>query len=124
MASALDGKTLPSSYWDKLLTITGVSALPIVAVAVLVLRAQMTDRDSAIGRLGSRILVGATCALLVVLAVVMICLYEIVMTPALGRKPGTLPLWVATLGAALTIGSVGVSVAAAALDKIDDPVNS
>ena len=38
LAMSLGDKTLPTTYWDKLLTIIGVAALPLVAMAVLVLR--------------------------------------------------------------------------------------
>jgi MFS-type transporter involved in bile tolerance (Atg22 family) len=122
LAGALDGKTLTSDYWDKLLTITGVSALPLVAVAVLVIRARLTERrTNPVAFWGGSILLGGMVAFIVVLVVIMICLYEMVTTPEAGKVAGSLPLWVATLGAGLTLGAVAASVAAAALDKIDDP---
>jgi hypothetical protein len=121
LAGKLDGKTLTSVYWDKLLTITGVSALPLVAVAVLVIRARLNERrTNPVAFWGGSILLGGLIAFMVVLVVIMICLYEMVTTPEAGKVAGGFSLWVATLGAGLSLGAVAASVAAAALDKIDD----
>jgi hypothetical protein len=117
LAISLGDKTLPTTYWDKLLTITGVAALPLVAMAVLVLRGVTKEGPRYWGKW---IFVGGLIAFAIALTVILICLYELVTTPAAGKKPGASALWVATLGTGLTLGAVAASVAAAALDKIDE----
>lgn len=119
-----DRETIPTAYWDKLLTLAGVAALPIVAMAVLIVRSAMQKR-SPVGPWGAAILIGGMVAFAVTMAVILLCLFQIVV--AADAAPNRTPnapdpwvIWVATLGAGITLSAAAVGVAAAALDKIDD----
>jgi hypothetical protein len=120
LANSLDQKVLPPGYWDTLMTVTGVSALPLVATAVLVIRSHHNLNTQPVGRWGATLLVGGMIAFIVALTVIGVCVYQTVITPDAGKVPDKLALWVATLGAGLTLGAVAAGVAAAALDTIDD----
>jgi hypothetical protein len=125
LASKLDGRTtIPTDYWDKLLTVAGVAALPIVAAAFLVVRAAMQS-GSSLGRWGSAIIIGGMVAFAVTMVVIEICLFQIVVAADAAKDttpdaPEAWVIWVATVGAGITLSAAAVGVGAAALDKIDD----
>lgn len=119
----VDRETIPTVYWDKLLTIAGVAALPIVAMAVLVVRGAMQS-GSPVGRWQGGIIIGGMVAFAITMVVILICLFQIVVAADAAKDtipdaPDDWVIWVATLGTGITLSAAAVGVAAAALDKID-----
>jgi hypothetical protein len=124
LAARLDNRTtIPTAYWEKVLTIAGVASLPIVAMVVLVVRAAM-ESSSPLGSWGAGIVIGGAVAFATAMLVILICLFQIVvasdaatgMTPS---APAEWVTWVATLGVGVTLSGAAVGVAATALNTID-----
>ena len=126
LATKLDDRTtITTDYWDKLLTIAGVSSLPVVAMAFLVVRAAMQQPRSGLGPWGTGIIIGGMVAFAATMVVILICLFQIVVAADAAKDtvpnaPDDWVIWVATVGVGITLSAAAVGVAAAALDKIDD----
>jgi hypothetical protein len=129
LAAKLDDRTtIPTDYWKTVLTIAGVSALPIVAMAVLVVRASMQSL-SPLGPWGVAIVIGGMVAFAATMSVILICLFQIVaaadtpVNPMMNSTPAAPDrwvIWVATVGTGITLAGAAVGVAASALNTIDD----
>jgi len=142
LALNLEDEVLLPAYWSTLLTVQGVSALPLVAIAALVSRTLVVDptQPNPLNPPGpssqpktpfwaKSILLLTLLALMAAVAVVMLCLFQIALTSAPtadapGEPPNQGVLWVTSIGAAMTICAVAAAVLAVALDKIDDKGNT
>jgi hypothetical protein len=106
LASMLHGKELDSDFWKQILTITGVSALPLIAVAI---------RTPASAFRNWRTVSALTVfgGFLAVLMIVGICLYE--MAPFLADKQHPTvasggALYAACIGVGLVLAAVAAGV--------------
>jgi hypothetical protein len=118
LATNLDQtQVVQQSYWSELLKVAGVSALPLVAVAVRLPRAsKKTNWEKP-----ARILV--FIAFPVALLTIGICLYEVATTDKNGVDPGDFLVWVSAIGTGLILAAVAIGVMADVLDKIDPKAN-
>ena len=106
-------KAVQGSYWSELLKVAGVSALPLVAIAVRLPRAS--------GNTGwekpARLLVFVAFPLVV--GTIVLCLNRIAVTPKDGVNPADWLLIASGAATGLILAAVAVGVAADVLDKID-----
>jgi uncharacterized membrane protein YgdD (TMEM256/DUF423 family) len=121
--SLVDRETIPTAYWDKLLTIAGVAALPIVAMAVLVVRGAMQS-GSPVSRWQALVFIVGMVAFVFSIVVILICLFQIVVAADAAQNttpdaPKDWVIWLTAFGTGVTLSAVAVVVAAAALDKVD-----
>jgi hypothetical protein len=112
----LDGtRAVESAYWTTLVTISALSALPLVAMATYTCRLWFGTGTRA-WWLVSPIIV--SLAILVSLVGIVLCVYEIAVTSG-SSDPHDGVLLVATLVAAAALGATVFAVAFAIVDKID-----
>jgi hypothetical protein len=108
-------EVIQSSYWTQLLTVSGVAALPLVAIAVRLPRASGTTGWEKPAR------IAVFCAFPLVLAEIVLCLNRVAVTPKDGANPGDFFPIASGVGVGLILAAVAVGVAADVLDKIDTP---
>jgi hypothetical protein len=92
-------------------------------MVVLVVRAAM-ESSSPLGRWGAGIVLGGMVAFAATMLVILICLFQIVVAADAPMNttpdaPADWVIWVATLGAGITLSAAAVGVAATALNTID-----
>ena len=106
-------KTVSASYWAEILKVAGVSALPLVALAVRM------PRTSGSAQWTSFATVLVFLAFPIALLVICVCLNRIALGAKDGEDPHDVYLFVTAIGAGLVLAAVAVRVAADVLDKID-----
>jgi hypothetical protein len=111
--SLSDGTTVMQSYWSELLKVAGVSALPLVAIAVRIPRAGSGTGWQPLAR-------GLVfIAFPVAIGTIAICLNRVGVTPKDGANPPDALLYLTGAGTGLILAAVALGAAADVLDKID-----
>lgn len=114
LAGTLDGtEKVSSSYWSELLKVVGVSALPLVAVAVRLPRSAAPQG----WRRWTGLLVLA--ALPLTLLIIGVCLNGAARTPKDGGDAPYAAIYISAMGCGVILAAVAVGVAADVLDQID-----
>ena len=112
----LDGGTgVQSAFWTTLLTLSALSALPLVAMTTYICRLWFGSGTRAWRSLSPVIV---SLAVLVSLVGIVLCVYEIAVTGGSG-DPHDGVLFFATLEAGAALGAAVFGVAFAVVDKID-----
>lgn len=125
LASSLEDDTLLPAYWTNLLTVQGVAALPLVAIAALASRGLVKEpKESQSVRWARFVLLVTTLAVVIAVSVIAMCLQQIALTPMTGRVAEDFVLYATAIGATSTICAIGAGLLGVALDKIDEPVVS
>ena len=122
LANQLDGRSLTTTYWQQVLTLTGVAALPLVAFFALVPRqwaAKGTVQNPSTPFWSMVIPWVLLLAFAAAVAVILLCVYQIAVTPSTGAVPNEGILFLTATGAGATLGAVATGLVAAALDKVD-----
>lgn len=114
LAASLDGsKVLQSAYWSEVLKVAGLSAVPLVAIAVRLPRAS----GSTGWERPARVMVFLAFPLVV--GTIGICINRLAQMPKDGADPSDTLLYITSIGLGLTLAAVAVGVTADVLDKID-----
>jgi hypothetical protein len=116
----LDGDVkVQAGFWTAMLTVAALSALPLVATTTHIARLLKNPTPGATSytALAPIFMLAAAAATLVA---VVVCLYQIAMTSG-ASDPSDLVLACATIIIGTSAGAAVYGVAAAILDKLDDP---
>jgi hypothetical protein len=117
LATQLDGsRPVQAGFWAALLTVSAVSALPLVATTIQLTRLWVKS-DSGVWRAGW-VLVPMLGSTALALVLIVLCLYEIGLIGGSG-DPADVVLYLTTVLAGATAGAAVFGVAAAILDKLD-----
>ena len=112
----LDGSaTVQSGYWSTLLTLSALSALPLVAMTTYVCRLWFGTGTAAWKLVSPQLVL---IAVGVSLVGIVLCVYQVSVTSGSGN-PNDWVLGFATLPAGAALGAAVFGVAAAVVDKID-----
>jgi len=111
-----DGRTVQAGFWTTLLTVSALSALPLVATTTQLTRLWVKS-SSPIWKSGW-VLLPMLGAASVTLVVIVLCLYQVAVTGGSGN-PSDLVVFLTTVPAGATAGAAVFGIAAAILDKLD-----
>jgi hypothetical protein len=104
---------IQSTYWTQLLTVSGISALPLIAVAVRLPRASGGTGWERPAR------ISVFLAFPLVVGIIVLCLDRVAVTPKDGANPPDAFPIVTGIGIGLILAAIAIGVAADVLDKID-----
>ena len=114
----LDGdRSVQSGFWTALLTVSALSALPLVAMTTHVARLWASSSSPTWLSLAPLAMIAAAA---VALVEIVLCLYQLGVTSGAG-DPSDVVVALTTIPAGATVGAAVFGVAAAILDKIDEP---
>jgi hypothetical protein len=111
-----EGTKVQATFWTTLLTVSALSALPLVATTTQMTRLWVPSASST-WRSGWVIL-PMLAAAGVTLVEIVLCLYQVAVTDKAGDA-SDLVVYLTTVAAGATLGAAVFGVAAAILDKID-----
>ena len=109
------GAAVQSAYWTTLLTLSALSALPLVAMTTYICRLWFGSKNWGWKYVSPLIV---SLAVLLSLVGIVLCVYEVAVTSG-STNPHDVALFVATVEAGAALGAAVFGVAYAVVDKID-----
>lgn len=112
-----DSTVVVPGYWTLLLTVSALTALPLFATVVQLGRTWVKPTSSKLAK--KWFVTAMIAAAAATVTEVLLCLYQVAITPSSGANPNDLVLLATTLPAGATVGAATFGVAATILDKIN-----